>query len=188
MFNSFFGINIQGRQPYLGDFMKGTSDIGLLSDTCQPISFKLGVMVNMTTYFDITSSSFYLLRRPQSFLKAQICAAILLWSGMKWLYMGGQAALAGTCVPYGGWPHPKRHSLWRFSIWKENQRPPTAVLQGCLQERHESTWYQHWVLGGPCSRPHDVEKHSEPTPQVKGREAGECRSSKKGLQKGAQQL
>ena len=39
-----------------------------------------------------------------------------------------------------------------------------------------------------CSRPHDVEKHSEPTPQDSGREAGECRSRKKGLQKGAQEL
>ena len=30
----------------------------------------------------------------------------------------------------------QRHSLWRVGIWKENQRPPTAALQGCLQE----TW------------------------------------------------
>ena len=35
-------------------------------------------------------------------------------------------------------------------------------------------------LGGPCSRLHEVEKHSEPTPQVRGREAGEHRSRKKG--------
>ena len=84
--------------------------------------------------------------------------------------------------------HPKRHSLWRVGIWKEIQRPPTAALQGCLQERHESTWHQHQFLGGPCSRPHDVEKHPEPTPQDRGKEAGECRSRKKGPQKGAQQL
>ena len=81
-----------------------------------------------------------------------------------------------------------RHSLWRVGIWKENQRPPTAAVQGCLQERHEITPHQHRVLGGPCSRQHDVEKHSEPTPQVRGREVCECRSRKKGLQKGAQQL
>ena len=99
-----------------------------------------------------------------------------------------QAALAGSCLPHGRWPHPKRHSVWRVSIWKENQRPPTAVLQGCLQERLESTWHQHQILGGPCSRPHDVEKHSASTPQVRGREAGECRSRKKGLQNGAQPL
>ena len=49
-----------------------------------------------------------------------------------------QAALAGACLPHGGWPHPKRNSLWRVGIWKEIQRPPTAALQGCLQERHES--------------------------------------------------
>ena len=62
------------------------------------------------------------------------------------------------------------------------------LLQECLQERHESTWHQHRFLGGPCSRPHDVEKHPEPTPQDRGKEAGECRSRKKGPQKGAQQL
>ena len=39
---------------------------------------------------------------------------------------------------------------------------------------------------GPCCRPHEVEKHSEPTPQVRGREADERRSRKKGPQKGAQ--
>ena len=50
-----------------------------------------------------------------------------------------QAALAGACLPHGGWPHLKRHSLWRVGIWKEIQRPPTSALQGCLQERHEST-------------------------------------------------
>ena len=44
------------------------------------------------------------------------------------------------------------------------------------------------ALGGPCSRPHDVEKHSEPTPQDRGEEAGECRSRKRVPQKGAQQL
>ena len=33
--------------------------------------------------------------------------------------------------------------LWRAGIWKENQRLPTAALQGCLQERHKSTWHQH---------------------------------------------
>ena len=43
-----------------------------------------------------------------------------------------QAALAGACLPHGGWPHPKRHSLWRVGIWKEIQRPPTSALQGCL--------------------------------------------------------
>ena len=25
------------------------------------------------------------------------------------------------------------------------------------------------ILGGPCSRPHDVEKHPEPTPQYRGK-------------------
>ena len=43
-------------------------------------------------------------------------------------------------------------------------------------------------LGGPCSRPHEVEKHPEPTPQDRGREADEYRSRKRGPQKGAQQL
>ena len=75
-----------------------------------------------------------------------------------------------------------------IGIWKEIQRPPTTTLQECLQERHESTRHQHRFLGGPCSRPHDVEKHPEPTPQDRGQEAGECRRRKKGPQKGAQQF
>ena len=40
-----------------------------------------------------------------------------------------QAALAGACLPHGGWPHPKRHSLWRVGIWKEIQRPPTTARE-----------------------------------------------------------
>ena len=35
-----------------------------------------------------------------------------------------QTALAGACLPHGGWPHPKRHTLWKVGIWKEIQRPP----------------------------------------------------------------
>ena len=34
---------------------------------------------------------------------------------------------------------PKENSLWRVGIWKRIQRPPTAAVQGRLQERHEST-------------------------------------------------
>ena len=29
-----------------------------------------------------------------------------------------QSALAWACLSHGGWPHPKRHSLWRIGIWK----------------------------------------------------------------------
>ena len=76
----------------------------------------------------------------------------------------------------------------KISERAQNYHLYTTALQGCLQERHESTWHQHWFLGGPCSWPHDVEKHPEPTPQDRGKEAGECRSRKKGPQKGAQQL
>ena len=54
-------------------------------------------------------------------------------------YLLFEPALAGACLPHGGWPHPKRHSLWTLGMGKGIQRPPTAALQGCLQERHEST-------------------------------------------------
>ena len=50
-----------------------------------------------------------------------------------------QAALAGAYLPHGGWPHAKRHSLWRVGIWKEIERPPTAALQGCLKALDIST-------------------------------------------------
>ena len=53
-----------------------------------------------------------------------------------------------------------------------------------MSARHESTRHQHLVLRGLCSRRHEVEKHSEPTtPQVRGREAREGRSWKRGPQK-----
>ena len=40
-----------------------------------------------------------------------------------------QAASAGSCLPHGGWPHPKRHSLWRVDIRKDNQVSPTTMQQ-----------------------------------------------------------
>ena len=112
----------------------------------------------------------------------------------------GQAATTLARLTSRVWTNPKltvktkmvvyNASLGRVGIWKKNQRLPTAALQlqGCLQERHESTWHQHRVLGRLCSRPHDVEKYSEPTSQDRGRDAGECRNRRKGMQKGVQQL
>ena len=99
-----------------------------------------------------------------------------------------QAALAGACLLHVGWPHPKRHSLWRVVIWKEIQRPPTAALQGYVQERHGSldintdSWEDLAVDCMICRS--TLSQHLK----TGGKEAGECRSRKKGPQKGAQQL
>ena len=30
----------------------------------------------------------------------------------------------GACLPHGGWPHPKRHSLRRVGIWKRSKGSP----------------------------------------------------------------
>ena len=42
---------IQGREPYLGDFIERKSSIDFYSDIYKPISFKLGVMVEITELF-----------------------------------------------------------------------------------------------------------------------------------------
>ena len=78
------------------------------------------------------------------------------------------------CVGWGmstAWRMAASKTTFSMESWhlEGEQRPATAELQGWLQEKHESTWHQHRVLGGPCSRPHDVERHSEPTPQVRGK-------------------
>ena len=41
-------INIQGKEHYLGDFMKNTFNFGFCLDDCEPISFELGVMLDTT--------------------------------------------------------------------------------------------------------------------------------------------
>ena len=48
-------FNIQGREPYSCDFIKKKVNIGLYSDICRSISFKLGVIIE-TTKFYITLS------------------------------------------------------------------------------------------------------------------------------------
>ena len=45
-------IYIQGRGLCLCDIMKCTFSIGLFSDTCEPISFKLGMMLDSTIQYD----------------------------------------------------------------------------------------------------------------------------------------
>ena len=116
-----------------------------------------------------------------------------------------QAALAGACLPHGGWPHPKRLYGELASRRRSKGRPQLRYKDVCKRDMkaldiNTKSWKDlaanrmMWrsntsrqkVLEGPCSQPHDVEKHSEPTPQDRGKEAGECRSSEKGLQKGAQ--
>ena len=67
-------------------------------------------------------------------------------------------------------------------------RPQLSYKDVCKRDMKALNINTNIFLGGPCSRPRDVEKHPEPTPQDRGKEAGECRSRKKGPQKGAQQL
>ena len=73
------------------------------------------------------------------------------------------AALAWPCLPYGGWLNSKRCPLWRAYLRTEKHWPPTAELQGCVQERHKGAWHQHQFLGGPCCRLHQLEKYASQT-------------------------
>ena len=47
-------IKIQGREYYLRDFINCAFDIGLCHDGCKLISFKLGMMLDMTEVCSIT--------------------------------------------------------------------------------------------------------------------------------------
>ena len=54
MLNSVFVIDIQGREPYLGDVCKEHAKISLSSVVYEPISFKLGVMIDTTKLYNVT--------------------------------------------------------------------------------------------------------------------------------------
>ena len=44
-------LNVQGREPYLYDFVKQNFNIGLHSDIYRPVSFKLSMMVETTKLY-----------------------------------------------------------------------------------------------------------------------------------------
>ena len=94
------------------------------------------------------------------------------------------AVLAWPCLPYGGLLNSKRHPLQRAYLRAEKHWLPTAEVQGCIQERHEGTWHQHQFLGGPCHRPHQLEKHTSQTAADWQKEADSCGSREVNLQKG----
>ena len=50
IYNKFVMINIQERELNLDDFIKSMFNIGLCSGTYELISFKLGVMIDMTNF------------------------------------------------------------------------------------------------------------------------------------------
>ena len=85
MLSSFGMINIHGREFHLGDFMKNSFNIGLCSDTYELISFKFGVMVDMTKMysFHISLSNLDLHSGSQGYDKAETSAIILLLNCMK---------------------------------------------------------------------------------------------------------
>ena len=51
--NLFCAINIQEREPYLGEWMKYAFNIDLRSNTFGPISFKLGMMIDTTALYGL---------------------------------------------------------------------------------------------------------------------------------------
>ena len=81
------------------------------------------------------------------------------------------AVLAWPCLPYGGWLISKRCPLQRAFLRAEKHWPPTAEVQGCIQERHEGTQHQHQFLVGPRCQPHQLEKHTSQTAAVQQKEA-----------------
>ena len=51
MLNLFRTISVQWRELYVCNFIKYTFNIGLHQDTCEPICFKLGMMLGTTKLF-----------------------------------------------------------------------------------------------------------------------------------------
>ena len=49
-------FSIQGRAPYLYDFVRKTFNVGLYSDICRPVSFKLGLMTETTQLYILFKS------------------------------------------------------------------------------------------------------------------------------------
>ena len=66
---------------------------------------------------------------------------------------------------------PKRCPLQKAYLRAEKHWPPTAEVQGCMQERHEGTQHQHQFLGGPRHQPHQLEKHASQTAEDWQKEA-----------------
>ncbi|GCC26364.1 hypothetical protein chiPu_0004780 [Chiloscyllium punctatum] len=99
-----------------------------------------------------------------------------------------ETALAGPHPLHGGWTYPKGYPRWRACIQEETQWASPAALQGRLHEEHEGTSYHYGVLGKPCSWPHEMEKHPEPIPQNRGKEADQRCGRQTDTQEGVQQL
>ena len=59
--------------------------------------------------------------------RANLPSMVTLLRHRRLRWLGHVYRMENGCIP-------KKHSLWRVGIWKENQRPATAALQGCLQE------------------------------------------------------
>ena len=74
------------RELFLGDFIDYTFSIGLVSGTFHLISFKLGVMLDITTsnpHFDTSLNDLDLHWRSQGYKKFRTCAIIMLQSDLK---------------------------------------------------------------------------------------------------------
>ena len=98
----------------------------------------------------------------------------------------------------------QRSLCWLGHIYGiEDGRIPKDILYGELASGRRSKGHPQLCYKDVCKRgmkafdintdsgedlAADVEKHPEPTPQDRGKEADECRSRKKGLQKGGQQF
>ena len=77
-------VNIQGRESFIGEFMNNTFNIGLPSDTFEPVSFKLVIITDTTKIikFDTSCNDLDLHSRSQGYEKSRICAE--LYSSVKW--------------------------------------------------------------------------------------------------------
>ena len=78
----------------------------------------------------------------------------------------------------------QKMSPQRAYIRAERHWPPTAEVQGCMQERHEGTQHQYQFLGGPHHQLHQLEKHTSQTAAVWQKEAYSSSSREASLQKG----
>ena len=51
MLDVFYMISVQGREPYLGNYIEYSFNFVLCFDAYEPISFKLGMMIDMTSLY-----------------------------------------------------------------------------------------------------------------------------------------
>ena len=95
MLNLCCASTIQGRELCWHDFMEYSFNIVMCQDTCEPIHFKLNMVLNTTKLYGwipvwvtlMFTQTFDVHSRSQGYGKPWTCAIIVLWSCMKQLNM-----------------------------------------------------------------------------------------------------